>query len=120
MTLDNVPIACNSFSDSYTMTTPTSPESVNHAIMAALVEMQRNMTSLAAELRQNQATLRDEMTRRHEYLDERINRSRAAEEELRSRPAAGAAMEPLPAGMKMPKLKRIEAKSDKVMRQWFR
>ena len=102
------------------MTTPTSPDSVNQAIMAALAEMQSNMTSLATELRQNQATLRDEMTRRHEYLDERINRSRAAEEELRSRPAAGAAMEPLPAGMKMPKLKRIEAKSDKALRQWFR
>ena len=67
--------------------------------------------------------LRVEMAQRHEYLNERINRSRETEQDLRKRAEReqqrGKA-EPLPAGMKMPKLSRIDAKSDQALRKWFR
>ena len=66
-------------------------------------------------------SLNQEMEQRHNHLDKRIIRSRAAEHELRSREGAPATgLQPLPPGMKMPKLKRCDAKSEKAMRQWFR
>ena len=67
-------------------------------------------------------SLRAEMEQRHEYLNDRINRSRNAEQDLRKHAEEGrqrGRIEPLPAGMKMPKLARIDAKSDQALRKWF-
>ena len=69
------------------------------------------------------SALRTEMEQRHEYLNGRINRSRDAEQNLREqadRDQQQRRVDPLPAGMKMPKLSRIDAKSDQALRKWFR
>ena len=87
------------------------------------VLMQSALNELRLEVTGEINALKTEMAERHEYLDGRINRSRTAENELRvaqdGQPARGQ-VQPLPPGMKMPKLRRIEAKSEKALRQWFR
>ncbi len=82
----------------------------------------RVLLDTVQELRAQIVTLQAEVLERHRFLSERIDRSRHAEQELR-RTQEGAhpgGVQPLPMGMKLPKLRRIEAKSEKVLRQWFR
>ena len=96
---------------------------MQETMRAVTQENQRLLQSTVKELRQQVTSemqaLRKEVEDRHEYLDERINRSRAAEQKLRGAQEGRLPrghVQPLPPGMKMPKLKRIEAKSWRALR----
>ena len=102
-------------------------QSLVAAMQAMAQENQRLLQSTINDLRHQMTSemqaLRKEVEDRHEYLDDRINRSRAAEQELRGAQDGKLPkghVQPLPQGMKMPELKRIEAKSERALRQWFR
>ena len=97
-------------------------ETLGRMLHEELRSMRTTFDRSMAEVHERIDFLHTEMRDRHEHLDKRVNRSRQAEQELRGAqgPMLRGQVAPFPPGMKMPKLKRCDGKSEKAMRQWFR